>query len=187
MRLYLRLYKRYDRDLLSLYYNPYVRFGRVVKEALQGYLSGSGERVPPLPHYTVTRELQTEFVNVYLHEGEDDAIIDWLQGLEPNCRSAAVKCVLRSRLEEPCLDLYLMSGAEDGDEPPQMASPAKPRPAERQKPVSKPKPPPKRELVPPPEPSPGKPPEPPNAAPENGAGDFFQATMSMLQNFKGVD
>lgn len=108
MRVYLRLYKRYDRDLLALFYNPYVNFGQMVRESLRGYLEDSTDRIPTLPHFSLSGlEIKSESVNVYISEQDNPEVIAFLLSLEPNCRNSAVKCILRTRLESPCMDLFL--------------------------------------------------------------------------------
>lgn len=98
MRVTIRLYKRYDIDLLSLYHNSSFPFLKHFKSAIRNYIRGTPEKITiPEPQDDKFRYDTIQF-QMYLHPVEDKDIIAWIRNIKAGYKNSILKNIFRNSL-----------------------------------------------------------------------------------------
>ena len=100
----LRLYRRYDLDLMALYFDESFNFPSAVKSALKAYIENKnikiqtpwnlhiGENVPAMIKVCLT-----------LNDEADKDIIEWVKNTKHLQRNSEIKNLLRYYMSRPCI------------------------------------------------------------------------------------
>ena len=97
-RLYLRLYRIHDPDLMLLYHNPNFGFGKALKAAIRAYASKEPFFMLPPPAVEFDDNWTSCMVRVMLDTELDADIIDFLNEVKPRKINTTVKAILRGAI-----------------------------------------------------------------------------------------
>ncbi len=100
-KLYLRLYRRHDPDLLLLYHNKRFGFGKAVKAALRAYAKKEPFFMLPPPAEKFDDEWTSCQARVTLDTEADADIIDFLNTVKSQKINITVKSILRGSILGP--------------------------------------------------------------------------------------
>lgn len=98
-RLPIRIYKRYDIDLLALYHHPEFNFKKKFREAVSGYVSGKPVLIQiPEP---ADNEFKYETIQFQLcfHKKNDANVIRFIQNIKSGYRNSILKSIFRNSLQ----------------------------------------------------------------------------------------
>lgn len=105
MKITVRIYKRYDLDLISLHLNRGFSLVSAMKQSLTAYVRNERLMIkPPTP-----QEMDMELVaksyqfHLYLDEKDDSDLIDWISCTTANRRNTLLKHMLRGYLIGPVI------------------------------------------------------------------------------------
>lgn len=102
MRITLRLYRRHDIDLISLYKNPKFDFKKACVMALKGYVHKQPVFFKQPPYYAPKDEFKYGYqMFLVLDDNKDADIIDYLDTLRPRYRNEFIKMVIRGAIIGP--------------------------------------------------------------------------------------
>lgn len=116
MRVTVRLYKRYDLDLIAISTGP-LSIGKIAKRALLAYVEGEPLKLK-LSRFAFNgcseeEDLKYEYAFVLNHKSEIECkAIDFLNSIKRNRKNAFIKALIRGCLDEPVLSVYLKNPAE---------------------------------------------------------------------------
>lgn len=114
MRKTIRLYRRHDIDLISLYKNPDFNFQKACKMALRGYIQRKPVYFKQPPFYGTQEYKYGYQLFLYLDDEKDKDIIDYLKNIRPRYENAFIRSVLRGSVAGPIVyDCFLTD--EDGN------------------------------------------------------------------------
>lgn len=101
----IRLYKRYDIDLVTLYHQPYIDFMALLKRVIINYARvelGKEKyliniRLPKVQNF----DFQPETVQCYLTIEDDiyPEVVEWLEGINKGYRNSILKLIMRNALD----------------------------------------------------------------------------------------
>ena len=112
----IRIYPRYDRDLVALYYAQDFSLTNAMKQALRYFARGKMLRmeVPYLPTLAEVHPPQEIGFFISLHPQKDKEIIEFLDKYIPlGVRNSFTKNLLRSCLAVPALSLYMLTSGPE--------------------------------------------------------------------------
>lgn len=102
MKILIRLYRRHDIDLVTLYKTPSFPMHRVLYNALRAYVEGYSYHVPA-PEYTkdISKlDLKSKYqMFLFLDETKDADLIRWLKTVKPLMRNVLLKTILRGAID----------------------------------------------------------------------------------------
>lgn len=102
MKITLRLYRRHDIDLISLYKNPQFDFKKACIIALRGYVTKQPVLFKQPPYYVPKDEFKYGYQMFLILDDVNDAdIIDYLETLRPRYRNEFIKMVIRGSVIGP--------------------------------------------------------------------------------------
>ena len=107
MKITMRLYRLHDLDLMYLYKMQGVSIQKIIRFVLKSYvrdrnnLNGIAQRVE-IPRIKHDKPLpQSALIHIYLNEGEDDEVIEWIEQIPKGVRNGMLKNILRGYLDFP--------------------------------------------------------------------------------------
>lgn len=108
----MRLYRLHDLDLMYLYKMPGVSIQKIIRFVLKTYihdrnsLNGITDRVE-IPKIKYDKILpQSALIHIYLNEGEDDEVIEWIEQIPKGVRNGMLKNILRGYVDFPITTPY---------------------------------------------------------------------------------
>ena len=103
----MRIYRLHDLDLMYLYKMPGVSIQKIIKVVLKSYvkdrdnINGIRERVN-IPRIMHDKHIpQSALIHIYLNEGEDDEVIEWINQVPKGLRNSLLKNILRGYVNFP--------------------------------------------------------------------------------------
>lgn len=117
MRIKLLLSGIKDFDLLALSQNSRYKIGKEIKQALRMYIRGDMQSLTLPDRRSAPQEVTIEQrrISITLNDQADKDVIEWLNQIQPGCKSTAIKSVYRNMLEAP----YLIGMEKAGSNPAQ--------------------------------------------------------------------
>lgn len=105
MRIKLLLSGIKDFDLLALSQHNHYRIGEEIKRALRMYVRSDMRSIMLPDERGAPQEvlIEQKRISITLNEKSDRDVIEWLAGIQPGCKSTAIKSVFRNMLEAPYL------------------------------------------------------------------------------------
>lgn len=105
MNFTLRLYRRHDMDLITLYKDNRVAFSILIKAALKAYICNEPFLFYP-PEPSDIEYSKFDFKShyrtvIHFDDNMDKEIIDWLNSTKPAYKTAAIKTVIRASIAVP--------------------------------------------------------------------------------------
>lgn len=107
MNITMRIYRLHDLDLMYLYKMPGVSIQKIIKVVLKSYvkdrnsINGIRERVD-IPRIIHDKNIpQSALIHIYLNEGEDDEVIEWINQVPKGLRNSLLKNILRGYVNFP--------------------------------------------------------------------------------------
>lgn len=108
MKLFIRLYKHHDQDLICLAHNEDFSMSGVVKYCLEAFADGKACKIAfPKGKIEPYIEKNTYSYNITLNEEKDQKIINLIQDVKDHQRNGFVKNLIRGYLEAPFTLAYL--------------------------------------------------------------------------------
>lgn len=98
MRITIRLYKRYDIDLLSLYHNSEFKFKESFKSAVRNYIRGTPQKIKIPEPQDDTFSYETIQFQLSFHPKEDQDVIRWIQNIKAGYKNSILKNMFRNSL-----------------------------------------------------------------------------------------
>lgn len=100
MKVMIRLYKRYDIDLLSLYHNSGFKFKKEFKKSIRNYARKTQEMVPlPKPNIHDVFDYNTVAFQVVLNSQKDADVIAFIKSIKSGYRNCVLKNIFRNSLQ----------------------------------------------------------------------------------------
>ena len=98
MRVTIRLYKRYDIDLLSLYHNSEFKFKESFKSAVRNYIRGTPQKIQIPEPQDDTFSYETIQFQLNFHPKEDQDVITWIRNIKAGYKNSILKNMFRNSL-----------------------------------------------------------------------------------------
>ena len=98
MRVTIRLYKRYDIDLLSLYHNSEFKFKESFKSAVRNYIRGTPQKIQIPEPQDDTFSYETIQFQLNFHPKEDQDVIMWIRNIKAGYKNSILKNMFRNSL-----------------------------------------------------------------------------------------
>lgn len=98
MRVTIRLYKRYDIDLLSLYHNSQFPFKVYFKSAIRNYIRGTPEKIKIPEPQDDQFSYETIQFQLNFHPEEDQDVIQWIRNIKAGYKNSILKNIFRNSL-----------------------------------------------------------------------------------------
>lgn len=98
MRITIRLYKRYDIDLLSLYHNSEFKFKESFKSAVRNYIRGTPQKIKIPEPQDDTFSYETIQFQLNFHPKEDQDVIMWIRNIKAGYKNSILKNMFRNSL-----------------------------------------------------------------------------------------
>lgn len=98
MRVTIRLYKRYDIDLLSLYHNSEFKFKEFFKSAVRNYIRGTPQKIQIPEPQDDTFSYETIQFQLNFHPKEDQDVIAWIRNIKAGYKNSILKNMFRNSL-----------------------------------------------------------------------------------------
>jgi len=106
MQIRIKLTVLCDSDLLTLRNHPEFDFKGWFRDVVHTYVRTGEVLKIPLPTKPDDIKLRSIMLSVTFNAKNEPDVIKWLKSFKPRLRSGGIKSLLRSSLEEPCLDAY---------------------------------------------------------------------------------
>ena len=106
MKVMIRLYRKHDLDLISLYYSPEFAFTKAFKEVLINYVRGEYYRIQ-IPKTALPPAIRRVVpLHIILNEETEKDVIDWIRKINNGQRNSMLKNLFRSYIIGLNMDAY---------------------------------------------------------------------------------
>lgn len=110
----LRLYRRYDLDLMALYFDDSFNFPSAVKSALKAHIENKNIKIQTPWHLHIGEDVPAIVkVCLTLNDETDGDIIDWIKNTKHLQRNSEIKNLLRYYMSRPCILPFRLNNEQE--------------------------------------------------------------------------